>query len=79
MNVPNLLTLLRIFFVPMLVAAGWVTEAERSPCLAYCQQWSTYLQAQECLTRDGLLVTGSTGTTVAHPASWVSKNALALR
>lgn len=62
--------------MPMLRASRCVTEAERSLCIALCQQWSLYLTAQQSLATEGIIRLTGQGMPGAHPAYLVASRAL---
>jgi P27 family predicted phage terminase small subunit len=62
--------------IPLLRAARCVTEAERSLCIAVCQEWSAYLSARQEVSRQGAVILSQAGYPVANPYASIATRAL---
>jgi P27 family predicted phage terminase small subunit len=51
--------------VPLLRRAGVISEAERSPLIAMCQQWSRYVAAHHTVRTIGPVIDGDDGPIVS--------------
>lgn len=61
--------------VPLLRRIGLVSESERAPLLAMCQQWSRYLDAQQQVRKRGMVVVAD-DRPIVNPYLAVSDRAL---
>lgn len=62
--------------VPILLAAGLLTLADRAALAAYCQAFSRWKRAEEELAKQPLLVTVTEKGTGARAEVWIAANAM---
>jgi len=61
--------------VPELRAMGLLTRVDRAALCNYCQWWARWREAEETLTRDGIIFTTTNGYPVPSPAAAISQKA----
>lgn len=62
--------------IPMLRTARCITEAERSLCIAVCQEWSSYLDAKKHIAEQGAVVAAQAGYPMPNPYGGIANRAL---
>ena len=62
--------------VPLLVESGIITKLDRGVLTAYCQAWGDFVECNEIMQREGMLLTSKkSGGSYAHPAYFLMTNA----
>jgi P27 family predicted phage terminase small subunit len=63
--------------IPLIEAMGILSKGDGEALAAYCRAFAEAREAEAILKREGLIVTGSTGSLKAHPASTIAREARA--
>jgi P27 family predicted phage terminase small subunit len=64
--------------VPALHGIGMLTDADRASLVAYCTAWGNFVEASRILKAEGLIIEGTQGKAMVHPAFKVQRESTTL-